>query len=143
MFCRAWRFLSFAMHLYRKHSESSARDHRVQSSIVIGRKYFHRCFINTRILRVVSEITFTSKYEKEQEKVFGLACRVRGLACKGCIRQPSENVHETFPIPGGGHVQSSLQTWRQDSDVRNRQRASFPSTDNTPFLRLFQITRLS
>lgn len=49
--------------------------------------------------------------------------------------------HDTFSIPGGGHVQSSLQTRRQNSDVRHCQRALLPDTNNTTlFLRLLSTS---
>lgn len=51
--------------------------------------------------------------------------------------------HDTLSIPGGGHVQSSLQTRRQNSDVRHCQRAPLPDTNNTTlFLRLFRTNML-
>lgn len=42
-----------------------------------------------------------------------------------------------FSIPGGGHVQSSLQTRRQNSDVRHCQRAPLPDTNNTTLFSTF------
>lgn len=45
--------------------------------------------------------------------------------------------HDTFSIPGGGHVQSSLQTRRQNSDVRHCQRAPLPDTNNTTLFSTF------
>lgn len=47
----------------------------------------------------------------------------------------------TLSIPGGGHVQSSLQTRRQNSDMRHCQRTLLPDTDNTTlFLRLLRTS---
>lgn len=46
------------------------------------------------------------------------------------------------PIPGGGHVQSSLQTRRQDSDVWHSQQALLPIKNNHRFSNSYYLFKL-